>query len=166
MWEERLLLKAEVKNCWIAQPSSYQLSLVLVSYLSRGDMFTLIFRFLASVPVELCISFLHFSLTRRSLVSHVCLLLHLPVFLHMVVESSWALWKMSLKGCQFYSAALSPRAVPWRIPSVNSFDDWKRTLKIWSPYSIPHPVCIHHDSEFHQGMTTAAQSATNLHILN
>lgn len=39
----------------------------------------------------LCISFLHFRLIRRSLVSHVCLLLPLPVFLHMVIESSWAL---------------------------------------------------------------------------
>lgn len=40
MWEERLILKAEVKNCWIAQPSLYQFSLVVMSYLSRVSMFT------------------------------------------------------------------------------------------------------------------------------
>lgn len=56
MWEERFILKALVKNCWIAQPSPYQFSLVLMSYLSRAGMFTLIFLFLASIPVEVCIS--------------------------------------------------------------------------------------------------------------
>lgn len=37
---------------------------------------------------------------------------YFPFFLHMVIESSWALWKMSLKGCQFCTAPLYLRAVP------------------------------------------------------
>lgn len=141
MWEERFILKAAVKNCWIPQPSPYWFLLVLMSYLSRGGMFALIFLFLANVSVELCISFLHFSFIRRSLVSHGYLLLPLPVFLHMVIESSWALWKMFFEGCQFCSVPLSLRAAPGGSqPWIHSATG-KCALKTWSPYSILHWVC-------------------------
>ncbi|KAK4824038.1 hypothetical protein QYF61_009629 [Mycteria americana] len=59
----------------------------------------------------LCISFLHFSLSRRSLLSHAGLLPSLPDFLHVEIESCCALRKMSLKRCQLCSAPLSLRAV-------------------------------------------------------
>ncbi|KAK4828375.1 hypothetical protein QYF61_026113 [Mycteria americana] len=68
-----------------------------------------------------CISFLHLSSARGSLLSHASLLPSLPDFLHMRIKSSWALRKMSLKSFQ---------------------------------------------NEFHQGMITAAQVATNLYIPN
>lgn len=140
-WEGRFILKSEVKNCWIVQPSPYRFSLVLVSYLSReGGMFNLIFLFLASVPVELCISFLHFSLIKRLLISHVYLLFPLPIFLHMVIENSWTLWKMFLKGCQFSLAPLSLRAAPGGShPLIHSATE-SVVWKLGSPYSILYQV--------------------------
>ncbi|KAK4806919.1 LOW QUALITY PROTEIN: hypothetical protein QYF61_012640 [Mycteria americana] len=93
----------------------------------------------------LCISFLHFSLTKRSLLSHAGLLPSLPDFLHMGIESSCVLRKMSLKSCQLCSAPLSLRA---------------------GPDSTLHLARSSQGCEFHQGMITAAQAATNLDLSN
>ncbi|KAK4805578.1 hypothetical protein QYF61_009343 [Mycteria americana] len=88
----------------------------------------------------LCISFLHFSLRRRSLLSHAGLLLSLPDFIQVGIGSSCALRKMSLKSCQLCSAPLSLRG----------------------PDSILRLTRIHQDCKFHQGVITAAQAATSL----
>ncbi|KAK4811189.1 hypothetical protein QYF61_019820 [Mycteria americana] len=96
----------------------------------------------------LCISFLHFSLTRRSLLSHAGLLPSLPDFLHMGIESSCALRKMSLS-CQLCSSSLSLRAI--------SQGGLEYTFRL---------AHIPQDCEFHQGMITAAQAAINLDLSN
>ncbi|KAK4806816.1 hypothetical protein QYF61_005612 [Mycteria americana] len=97
----------------------------------------------------LCISFLHFSFTRRSLLSQAGLLPSLPDFLHMGIERSSALRKMSLKSCQLCSAPLSLRAVSQE-----------------GPDSTLHLARSSQGCEFHQGMITAAQAATSLDLSN
>ncbi|KAK4830752.1 hypothetical protein QYF61_013241 [Mycteria americana] len=73
----------------------------------------------------LCISFLLFSLTSRSRLSHASLLPSLPDFLHLGIESSCALWKASLKICQLCSATLSLRTVSQGVLLTKSLKSWK-----------------------------------------
>ncbi|KAK4806258.1 hypothetical protein QYF61_013402 [Mycteria americana] len=108
----------------------------------------------------LCISFLHFSLARRSLLSRAGLLPSLPDFLHVGIDSFCALRKISLKSCQLCSAPLSLRAVSQGVPSTI------RSPKIQGPDSTLYLANIPRDCEFHQGKITAAQAATSLDISN
>ncbi|KAK4810853.1 LOW QUALITY PROTEIN: hypothetical protein QYF61_008825 [Mycteria americana] len=71
----------------------------------------------------LCISFLPFSLTSMSQLSHAGLLPSFPDFLHLGTESSCALWKASLKICQLCSAPLSLRTVSQGVPLTNSLNN-------------------------------------------
>jgi len=68
----------------------------------------------------LCISFLHFSFTRRSLLSYDGLLPSLPDFLHRGISSFCILRKTYLKSCHLSSAALSLRAVSQGLPFTSS----------------------------------------------
>lgn len=76
----------------------------------------------------LCISFLHFSLTRKSLLSHAGLQPSLPNFLPGEIESFRYLGKISLNSHHFYSSSLSPRAVFQGGLSTNSLNNWKFAL--------------------------------------
>ena len=73
----------------------------------------------------LCISFLLFSLSSRSLLCYAGLLPSFLHFLHLGTESSWALWKASLKICQLCSAPSSLRAVSQGVLLTNSLKSWK-----------------------------------------
>lgn len=77
---------------------------------------------------SLCISFLSFNLTCRSLLSHVSFLPALLNFLLWEMESSYAFNKTSLKGCQLCSVPLSPRTISEEILSNNSLHRWNFTL--------------------------------------
>ncbi|KAK4806804.1 hypothetical protein QYF61_005600 [Mycteria americana] len=101
-----------------------------------------------SGPMDLCI-FRFLSFTRRSLLSQAGLLPSLPDFLHMGIERSSALRKMSLKSCQLCSAPLSLRAVSQE-----------------GPDSTLHLARSSQGCESHQGMITAAQAATSLDLSN
>ncbi|KAK4819020.1 hypothetical protein QYF61_024136, partial [Mycteria americana] len=100
----------------------------------------------------LCISFLPFSLTRRSRLIHAGLFPSFPDFLHLGIKSSCALWKASLKICQLCSAPLSLRAVSQGVLLTNSLMSWKFAFLRFR------------DCELHQCMITAAQAASNLDV--
>ncbi|KAK4827482.1 hypothetical protein QYF61_018782, partial [Mycteria americana] len=71
------------------------------------------------------LSFLPFCLTSRSQLIHASLLSSFPDFLHLRIENSCALWKVSLKMCQLCSATLSLRAVSQGILLTYSLKSWK-----------------------------------------
>ncbi|KAK4823598.1 hypothetical protein QYF61_003798 [Mycteria americana] len=143
VWEERLPVKTEAKK--LLRTSAFSSSVVT----SLPKPFLLFFASLAKFSSSrtlafltpslhnraaslyssqdtcpcfhcLCISFLPFSLTSRSRLSHARLLPSFPDFLHLGIESSCTLWKASLKTCQLCSAPLSLRAVSQgpRLPPI------------------------------------------------
>lgn len=77
-------------------------------------------------------------------------------------ERFWPLRKMSLKIWQFYSAPFSLSAVFQRVPSSNSLNNWSSgSPKIQGTdfnLSLAHNAWDH---EFHRGMITSAQAATD-----
>ncbi|KAK4816215.1 hypothetical protein QYF61_013453, partial [Mycteria americana] len=97
----------------------------------------------------LCISILHFSLTRSfTLLSHASLLPSLPNFLHVGIESSCTLRKMSLKSWQ-----------------LCSFPMFLKAVSQGHPDSTLHLAHFPQDCEFHQRIITAVQATTDLLIL-
>ncbi|KAK4806915.1 hypothetical protein QYF61_012636 [Mycteria americana] len=166
--EEQLPVKTEAKK--LLSTSVFSMSLVTRSLISFiGKPFTSLTKFSSSCALAflipslysqavslysfqdtcpcfhcLCISFLHFSLTRRSLLSHAGLLPSLPDFLHMGIESSCALRIMPLKSCLLCSAPLSLRGLDYTF----------------------HLAYIPRDHESRQGTITAAQAATNIDLSN
>lgn len=75
----------------------------------------------------LCISFLYFSLIRRSFFTHVLPLPSLH-FLHGGIKSAHTPRKSFLKSCELSSVPLSLRAVCQSIPYTNSLSKWKCAL--------------------------------------
>lgn len=92
---------------------------------------------------SLCISFLSFNLTCRSLLSFLPALLN---FLLWEMQSSYAFNKTSLKGCQLCSVPLSLRTISEEILSNNSLHRWNFTLpksgsSLFQP-AMSNPVSI------------------------
>ena len=73
-------------------------------------------------------SALFLSLTSISCLGHACLFPSLPDSLHLGIESSGALWNISLKTCQLCSVPLSLRTVSQGVLLTISLKSWKFAL--------------------------------------